>query len=256
MKFVGIIPARFASSRLPGKALQLIGNKPMIVHVLERVKSSLLGGDVYVATDDLRIKEAVEAAGGAAILTSPDHPSGTDRCHEAINSLDESFDFVLNIQGDEPFIDPEEINQLVKHCTSETEIATLVQPVQSNEDLFNPNVVKVVQGVDRQALYFSRSAIPYNRNASDKDWLSDMEYWKHIGMYAYRTDILEKIHTLPAGTLEKSESLEQLRWLEHGLRISVFTSTGTPSIGIDTPDDLEKARFLWNEQNNDTDKQV
>lgn len=256
MKFIGIIPARFASSRLPGKALEVIGNKPMIVHVMERARASLLGSSVYVATDDVRIKYAVEENGGMAILTRTDHPSGTDRCHEAVNALPESFDFVINIQGDEPFIDPGEINQLIRHCDSTTEIATLIQQIDSQEDLFNPNVVKVVKDGNAQALYFSRAAIPFNRQAAQSEWLAEGNYWKHIGMYAYRMDILNKIHQLPAGDLETRESLEQLRWLEHGLKISVFTSSATHSLGVDTPKDLENARILWEQRNNDPEKQV
>jgi 3-deoxy-manno-octulosonate cytidylyltransferase (CMP-KDO synthetase) len=240
--FAGIIPARYASSRFPGKPLALIGNRPMIQRVYEQASKSL--SLVYVATDDERIYDAVLSFGGKAIMTSPDHQSGTDRCAEAVALIAGDPDVVINIQGDEPFIRPEQIDLLKECFTSESvEIATLVRKVEAGEDIFNPNQPKVVITAEGDALYFSRAAIPYIRDTETGKWAGKHVYYKHIGLYAYRTDTLKKITLLPRSPLEIAESLEQNRWLENGFRVRTAV-TLWESIGIDTPEDLEKAKLL------------
>jgi 3-deoxy-manno-octulosonate cytidylyltransferase (CMP-KDO synthetase) len=244
--FAGIIPARYASSRFPGKPLALIGNKPMIRLVYEQALKSL--DVVCVATDDQRIYDAVEGFGGKAVMTSPDHLSGTDRCAEAsevlATEMGYSADVIINIQGDEPFIKPEQID-LLKDCFDDrnSEIATLIREVHAGEDLFNPNQPKVIVGSGHFAIYFSRAVIPYLRGADQKDWSSMHVYYKHIGIYAYRSETLKLITKLKPGLLEKAESLEQNRWIENGFRIKTAI-TPWESIGIDTPEDLEKAKLF------------
>lgn len=244
MKIVGIIPARYGSSRFPGKALANIGGKPMVVRVWEQAKQCSALSKVVVATDHLEIFEAVTRAGGLAIMTSSDHPSGTDRCAEAYQKLNDPFDYIVNIQGDEPFINPEQINQLTDLLDGSTELATLAKQLHQQEAILSPNTVKVVFDAQANALYFSRSPIPFYRNLPAEQWASEGEFYKHIGLYAYRTDILEKITQLSASRLEKAESLEQLRWLEAGYRIRVAL-TELETLGIDTPDDLEKALKIY-----------
>jgi len=244
--FAGIIPSRYASSRFPGKPLALIGNRPMIMRVYEQACKSI--DLVYVATDDKRILEAVLKFGGKAIMTSTDHQSGTDRCAEAVTLITGetgiSPDVVINIQGDEPFIKPEQIDLLKQCFTSESvEIATLIRKVEEGEDIFNPNQPKVIITSEGNALYFSRAAIPYIRDTEISKWSEKHVYYKHIGLYAYRTETLKKITLLPRSPLEISESLEQNRWLENGFHIRTAI-TIWESIGIDTPDDLEKAKLL------------
>lgn len=240
LRLLIIIPARYASTRFPGKPLVDINGKPMIRHVCER--ASTVSKHVFVATDDQRIADAVSAFGFRAVMTSPDHKSGTDRCYEAytqiIRSGEAAFDVVVNVQGDEPFIRPEQIEALVD-CFQDpgVEIATLVKKIEREKDLFDPNKVKVVFSAANQALYFSRSPIPYCRGENREYWLSKADYYKHIGMYAYRPESLKAITRLPQGGLEKTESLEQLRWLEHGFTIAVAL-TDYESVGIDTPEDL------------------
>ncbi|PIF05461.1 MAG: 3-deoxy-manno-octulosonate cytidylyltransferase [Draconibacterium sp.] len=241
MKFISIIPARYESTRFPGKPLALLNNKPMIQWVYENVKKAVT--NVWVATDDSRIVKAVESFGGKAIVTSANHQSGTDRCAEAAYILSENYDFdvVINVQGDEPFIRTEQI-ELLKSCfTKNVDIATLIKKVDSIEELFNPNRPKVVIDNQQYALYFSRWAIPFCREKEKSAWLQNQVYWTHIGMYAYKTAILQDITKLPKGKLEKIESLEQLRWLENGFKIKT-AETNYQSIGIDTPEDLENAR--------------
>jgi 3-deoxy-manno-octulosonate cytidylyltransferase (CMP-KDO synthetase) len=244
--FTGIIPARYASSRFPGKPLALIGNKPMIQRVYDQAHKSL--DLVYVATDDKRIYETVLNFGGKAVMTSPDHQSGTDRCAEAVTLITSetgiSPDVVINIQGDEPFIKPQQID-LLKQCftSDEVEIATLIRKVEEGEDIFNPNQPKVIITTSGNALYFSRAAIPYIRDSEISKWSGKHVYFKHIGLYAYRTETLKKITLLPRSPLEISESLEQNRWLENGFNIKTAI-TIWESIGIDTPDDLDKAKLL------------
>lgn len=242
MKFVAIIPSRYASSRFPGKPLVDMNGKPMIQRVYEQVRKSV--ADVYVATDDERISNAVKSFNGNVVMTSTSHRSGTDRCNEAYNKIGKSFDVVLNIQGDEPFVLPEQIDSL-KNCftDSSVEIATLIKPFKPKdglEALKNPLSPKVVLSKESFALYFSRSIVPYLRDVDPKEWLNQHVFYKHIGIYGYRTDVLNKITQLPAGVLEKAESLEQLRWIENGFKIKT-SITEHETIGIDTPQDLKNA---------------
>lgn len=242
MKFIGIIPARYASSRFPGKPLADMNGKPMIQRVYEQVKSVL--DEVWVATDDTRIYDTVLSFGGKAVMTSTEHRSGTDRCKEAYLKIGKYFDAVINIQGDEPFIHSEQIKTIMS-CFDDvtTEIATLVKPFKKEdgfEALFNNNSPKVVINKKNEAIYFSRSIIPYIRDAQHTEWLDKHTFYKHIGMYAYRTDILQEITELPQSSLEIAESLEQLRWIENRYKIKVGY-TDIETIGIDTPNDLEKA---------------
>lgn len=259
MKFIGIIPARYASTRFPGKPLADLGGKPMIQRVYEQAKQVL--DTVIVATDDQRIYDCVQSFGGEVVMTSPDHTCGTDRVYEAYQIYtSELLNFselqtpsdtvVINIQGDEPFIQPDQIQALMD-CFP-TEIATLVHPFTEKDswsDLANPNYVKVAIAREQtdnnpttmgRALYFSRSVIPYLRGIEQEEWLKQGQHFRHIGMYAYRADILQKITQIPPAPLEKVESLEQLRWLENGLTIRVAL-THHASIGIDTPEDLQHA---------------
>jgi len=243
MKVLILIPARYASTRFPGKPLAEIGGKPVIRHVFEKARQ--VSADVYVATDDERIYERVEAFGGKAVMTAASHRSGTDRCYEAYSKVKaatgESYDVVVNIQGDEPFILPEQVRALAD-CFEDPEIqiATLARKFDGTADIFDPNKVKVVCTTRQTALYFSRSAIPFCRGAEKEKWAELTPYYKHVGMYAYRPEVLAAITALPQGVLEKAESLEQLRWLENGYRIAVRL-TEHESIGIDTPEDLAEA---------------
>jgi 3-deoxy-manno-octulosonate cytidylyltransferase (CMP-KDO synthetase) len=243
MNFIVIIPARYESTRFPGKPLALIGDKPMIQWVYENAAKALQ--QVWVATDDDRIFDAVQQFGGNAIKTLSTHQSGTDRCAEAARKLSEKIDFdvVINIQGDEPFIQPAQI-ELLKSCfADESDIATLVKQIETEDELFNPNRPKVVLGNNKDALYFSRSPIPFVRGEEEKVWHVKNKFWAHIGMYAYKKDVLQKITKLEPGTLELTESLEQLRWLENGFKIKTAETT-SQSIGIDTPEDLANALQL------------
>lgn len=249
MKFIGIIPARYASTRFPGKPLADMNGKPMIQRVYEQVKDVL--DSVCVATDDIRIENAVKAFGGQVVMTSDQHRSGTDRCYEAYQKIGEGYDVIVNIQGDEPFIHPEQI-QTIKTCFADanTQIATLVKPFRSDDDfestLFNPNSPKVVLNKNNEAMYFCRSIIPYIRGKKYTEWLPSHTFYKHIGLYAYRAQVLKEITQLPQSALELAESLEQLRWLENGYKIKVGI-TEQETIGIDTPEDMEKAlAFLAN----------
>lgn len=239
LKFVGIIPARYASSRFPGKPLADIFGKPMIQHVYERASQVL--DIVVVATDDQRIFDAVRGFGGRVVMTSTNHKTGTDRCYEALTKLDEKFDVVINIQGDEPYIATSQIEAL-KHCfdANGVQLATLVKPFAANStyaDLQNPNSPKVVVNLQNEAIYFSRSVVPHLRGIAPDEWAKHQTYYKHIGIYAYRADILAKITKMEQTPLEKAESLEQLRWIENGLRIRVAV-TDAENISIDTPEDL------------------
>ncbi len=242
MKVLGIIPARYASSRFPGKPLADICGKSMVQRVYEQVVQASLD-KVVVATDDERILNCVKGFGGEALLTMGRHPNGTSRCLEVVGQLEEKgddYDIVVNIQGDEPFIQPVHIRQVLGLFGDEkTDIATLAHPITEQEELFNPNTVKVVSGSGKKALYFSRQVIPYVRDIPPEQWLQQMEFFKHIGLYAYRTPVLKKIVKLPSGRLENAEKLEQLRWLENGYAISIET-TDYEGIGIDTPEDLKK----------------
>lgn len=242
MRFLGIIPARYASTRFPAKPLAILGGKPVIQRVYEQVAGIL--DDAYVATDDERIESAVKTFGGKVVMTSTKHNSGTDRCYEALTKISGQFDVVVNIQGDEPFIQPSQLEAL-KACfdDSQTQIATLVKPFtteDSFEALQNINSPKVVLNKYHHAMYFSRSIIPYQRNSENNVWLENHVYYKHIGLYAYRPEVLKEITALPQSSLELAESLEQLRWLENGYKIKVGISE-VETIGIDTPEDLAKA---------------
>lgn len=243
MLVLGIIPARYASSRFPGKPLAMIKGKSMIQRVYEQASKANSLADVIVATDDKSIFEHVKGFGGKVIMTDSKHPSGTDRCNEVLQELrgqGKSYDVVVNIQGDEPYINPIQIDQLSEVFNQkETEIATLIKPIQDLEDLNNPNVVKVAKQSSGQALYFSRYAIPYYRGKKVDNLLANIDYFKHIGIYAYRSAVLSKISELPKSKLEEAESLEQLRWLENGFVIQTRT-TEFESIAVDTPADLLK----------------
>ena len=239
MKFIGIIPARYSSSRFPGKPLAILGGKAVIEHVYRQVSSVM--EDVFVATDDQRIYDAVEAFGGKAIMTRSDHQSGTDRICEALDKVGGDFDVVINIQGDEPFIQRSQL-ETVMHCFDDprTQIATLGKPFESMEAVENPNSPKIVLDNDGYALYFSRSVIPFVRGKECAEWLSHFPFLKHIGLYAYRTEVLREVSRLPQSPLELAESLEQLRWLQNGYKIKVGL-TDVETIGIDTPEDLQRA---------------
>ncbi len=243
MKFVAIIPARYQSTRFPGKPLAVLNNKPVIQWVYENALKAL--DEVWVATDDERIFEAVKKFGGKVTETAATHRSGTDRCAEAARNLSKKtdFDVVINIQGDEPFIHAKQIQQLMACFDEKTEIATLVKKIDNTEELFNPNRPKVVIDKEQNALYFSRSPIPFARGEKENSWLLATNYWAHIGMYAYKKEVLQKITQLQQGKLERVEGLEQLRWLENGLKIKTAV-TEHQSVGIDTPEDLENALQL------------
>lgn len=246
MKFIGIIPARYASARFPAKPLAILGGKTVIQRVYEQVVGVL--DEAYVATDDVRIEEAVKAFGGKVVMTSVDHKSGTDRCYEAFCKVGSGYDVIVNIQGDEPFIQRSQL-EAIKACFEDdaTQIATLVKPFTPEDGfdaLENVNSPKVVVNRNMNALYFSRSIIPYQRNKEKIEWLSGHTYYKHIGLYAYRAAVLKEITALPQSSLELAESLEQLRWLENGYTIKVGITT-VETIGIDTPQDLVRAeQFL------------
>ena len=239
MKYIGIIPARYASTRFPGKPLAMLGGKAVIQRVYEQAMSVL--PEAYVATDDERIFACVEAFGGRAVMTRADHKSGTDRIEEAAEKTGTDADVIINIQGDEPFVQPSQIETLM-HLFDDpsTQIGTLGKPFESIEAVRNPNSPKIV--VDRRgfALYFSRSVIPYVRGVEAGDWLTHFPFLKHLGVYAYRREVLAEVTRLPQSALEKAESLEQLRWLENGYRIRVGL-TDVETVGIDTPDDLARA---------------
>lgn len=242
MKFIAIIPARYASTRFPGKPLAMLGGKPVIQRVYEQVAGVL--DEAVVATDDARIFEAVKAFGGKVVMTSTEHRSGTDRCREAYEKVGGGYDVVVNVQGDEPFIQAAQLETL-KACFDqvETDIATLVKPFAAADGLAaleNPNSPKVVLDAQSYALYFSRSVIPYLRSVPREEWLTKHTFYKHIGIYAFRSEALQRVTALPQSPLELAESLEQLRWLENGCRIRVGI-TEMETIGIDTPEDLAKA---------------
>lgn len=243
MKFIGIIPARYASTRFPGKPLALLGGKPVIQHVYEKVAAVLEAA--YVATDDERIYDAVKSFGGQVVMTRTDHKSGTDRIEEAIEKIGGEWDVVVNVQGDEPFVAKSQLDTIC-HCFDDptTQIATLGKPFESMEAVQNPNSPKIVVDNMGFAMYFSRSVIPYVRGKEESSWLTHYPFLKHLGIYAYRKDVLRQVTQLPQSSLEIAESLEQLRWLQNGFKIKVGT-TDVETVGIDTPQDLERAeKFL------------
>jgi len=239
-KIIAIIPARYASSRFPAKPLVDIAGKSMIRRVYEQALKSKMLAKVVVATDHTEIYDHVKSFGGHACMTREDHASGTDRCYEALAAQTETFDYVINIQGDEPFIDQEQIDLLAKTLDGKTEIATLVKVIDVPDQLFNPSEVKVTVNKNKEALYFSRAAIPHIRNTPESEWMAKYNFIKHVGMYGYRADILKQLTTLEVSSLEKTESLEQLRWLENGFKILTVETT-VETMGIDTPEDLQKA---------------
>jgi len=239
MKWIGLIPARYASTRFPGKPLALLGGKPIIQWVYERAHEAL--DDAVVATDDERILDVVRGFGGKAVMTSTAHQSGTDRIEEALNKIGMDYDGVVNIQGDEPFIDKRQIKALCD-CFDDarTQIATLGMKITQVEDILNPNIVKIVTDNDGYALYFSRAAIPFVRGTEQSEWLNHANYLRHLGIYAYRAEVLHAVTRLPQSSLEQAERLEQLRWLQNGYKIRVGL-TDIATIGIDTPEDLANA---------------
>lgn len=238
MKILGVIPARYESSRFPGKVLADIKGKSMIRRVYEQAVRSKYLDKVVIATESQQVVDHV-AEFGEAMLTDASHASGTDRCAEVLQKIEGNFDYVINIQGDEPFIDPEQINQLASVLDGTVELATQVKKISTKDELFNMGEVKTVFNKDLEALYFSRQPIPYYRHAAELDWLQKQEFYKHIGIYAYRSDILVEVARLPVSNLEQAESLEQLRWLENGYTIKLAV-TEYESICIDTREDLAK----------------
>ncbi len=237
----GILPARYASTRFPGKALADLSGKPLIQRVYEQCLKAQVLDAVIVATDHPDIFETVKSFGGKVVMTSPSHPSGTDRCAEAVENLDFSPEYVINIQGDEPFVLPEQIASIAHLLSQENaEIATLMHPIASLEELTNPAVVKVVATSNSHALYFSRQAVPFVRDSPQNEWLGQQTFFRHLGLYGFKTSILKELTQLKPSPLEQSEKLEQLRWLEAGYQIKI-AATHYQSIGIDTPQDLEKA---------------
>ncbi len=243
MNFIGIVPSRYQSTRFPGKSLADIGGKTMIQRVYEQAKKAM--EEVWVATDDERIFAAVKKFGGEVVMTSPNHRSGTDRCAEAAVKVAEltgkSYDVVINIQGDEPFMQPIEI-ELIRECfigSPDTEIATLIQPILHNEDIFKPVMVKVILDHQSNAIYFSRSPIPHIFGVDESKWIEHFTFYGHVGLYAYRFSTLQKLAKLSEVQVEKMESLEMLRWLENGFKIKT-NITDSDNFGIDTPEDLAK----------------
>lgn len=244
MRVTAIIPARYASTRFPGKPLAMLGGKPVIQWVWEHVSAVKGIAKTVVATDDERIARAVEAFGGEAMLTSASHRSGTDRCGEVLRRLQEQgecYDIAINVQGDEPFVRASQLERLIE-CFDDatTDIATLRTAITSKEELFSPNNVKVVCDLKGRALYFSRQPLPYRRGIAEEEWLAGHQYYKHVGIYAFRSEVLQQVCQWEQTPLEQCESLEQLRWLENGLSIKVGT-TQVANIGIDTPEDLDAA---------------
>ena len=245
MKFIGIIPARYASTRFPGKPLAILGGKTVIQRVYEQVVGVL--GEAYVATDDERIRQAVEAFGGKAVMTRTDHKSGTDRIQEAAENIGTTADVIINVQGDEPFIQQSQLATVkALFDDPQVQIGTLGKPFESMDAVENPNSPKIVCDMNGYAMYFSRSVIPYVRGKEPSAWLKHFPYLKHLGLYAYRREVLAEITKLPQSPLELAESLEQLRWLQNGYRIKVGL-TDVETVGIDTPEDLQRAEeFLKN----------
>ncbi len=241
MEILALIPARYASIRFPGKPLADIGGKSMIQRVCEQSLKAFQ--HVYVATDDERIYKHVEDSGYKAVMTSDKHKSGTDRCAEALETVQKNrnikFDIVVNIQGDEPFISPQQLRLLISAFEEkETQIATLIKKIEKEQDLFDPNKPKVITDNKGKAIYFSRSTIPYIRNYQQSEWLRNHIFYKHIGLYAYRAHVLKEITQIPVSSLEQSESLEQLRWIENGYYIQTRV-TDMETYSIDTPEDLK-----------------
>jgi 3-deoxy-manno-octulosonate cytidylyltransferase (CMP-KDO synthetase) len=248
MQIIGIIPARYDSSRFPGKPLELILGKSMIQRVYEQASQAEFLSKVYVATDDNRIRAHVLSFGGNCVMTMPTHTTGTERCHEAIENLSETPDAVINIQGDEPFINPQQIDELIQVLKRpEVQIATLVKRIEDEEVLLNSNKVKVVLDRNNKALYFSRSPIPFYRDSVITEWLAKHDFYKHIGLYGYKSQTLREIVHLEQSALERAESLEQLRWIESGINVHCgITRHESPS--VDTPSDLEEIERAYKDK--------
>ncbi|MGI6243749.1 MAG: 3-deoxy-manno-octulosonate cytidylyltransferase [Prevotella sp.] len=246
MEIIAIIPARYASTRFPGKPLAKLAGKPVIQHVYEKVTQTL--ANAWVATDDKRIYDAVESFGGKAVMTRTDHKSGTDRIQEAVDKIGTNADIIVNIQGDEPFIQTSQINTICQLFEDpNTQIATIGKYFTDAQALMNPNSPKIVTDINNFALYFSRSVIPFIRGVDNESWLQKFPFIKHLGIYAYKRDVLKEITQLPQSPLEKAEKLEQLRWLQNGYRIKVGL-TDIETIGIDTPEDLIRAEQYLNKK--------
>lgn len=243
MKILGIIPARYASTRFPGKPLIDIMGKSMLQRVYEQAKKSSKLNDIIIATDDERISAHAKSFGANAVITNENHPSGTDRSFEAFTKTNKPYDYIINIQGDEPFIDPGQIDLLASICDGKTELATLMIKCNNHAVLFDKGEVKITLNTNNEALFFSRMVIPFIKGVEEKEWHKHFNYYRHVGMYAYRSDILEKITKLQPSPLEKAESLEQLRWLENGFKIKCI-ETQHDSHCIDTPEDIEKVLKL------------
>jgi 3-deoxy-manno-octulosonate cytidylyltransferase (CMP-KDO synthetase) len=247
MMAVAIIPARYASSRFPGKPLQLLAGKPLIRHAYENAVESGLFNRIVIATDDDRVAKIVKEFKGEVVITSDNHISGTDRCAEALEKIGGTFDVVVNLQGDEPFMTKDIMQPLLNlFQDKETQIGTLAQKIASIDELLDPGNAKIVMNEKHEALYFSRAAIPSVRGVEQEDWLQHADFWNHVGLYAFRPNVLKQIVKLPPSPLEMIESLEQLRWLENGYKISVNETVHT-FIGVDTPEDLEAAEE-WYQQ--------
>lgn len=239
MKILGIIPARYASTRFPGKPLIDILGKSMLQRVYEQTKKSEFLTDVIIATDDELIEKHANSFGATVVQTKTEHPSGTDRSFEAYQKTNKAYDYIINIQGDEPFIDPSQIDLLAGVCDGNTELATLMIKCNSHNVLFDKGEVKITLNNKNEALYFSRMVIPFIKGVEEKEWHKHFDYYRHVGMYAYRADILEKVTKLKPSSLELAESLEQLRWLENGFKIKC-AETLHDSHCVDTPEDVEK----------------
>lgn len=242
MKILGVIPARYASTRFPGKPLADLLGRSMVERVFRQCSKSAHLSDVVVATDHREIYDHVIGFGGKASLTSPDHPSGTDRCYETLKQQNSAYDFVVNVQGDEPFIDPKQIDLLCGSLDKNTELATLIQKITTLEQLLAPTEAKVVLNRHGEAMYFSRSPVPYVQKVPQEEWLKHTTFYRHMGLYAYRSDVLKAITQLAVSPLEKAESLEQLRWIENGYHIKTVETDAEEGMCVDTPEDLEKAR--------------
>ncbi|MFC2123317.1 3-deoxy-manno-octulosonate cytidylyltransferase [Bacteroidota bacterium] len=240
MKILGVIPSRYASTRFPGKPLVDILGQPMVWRVYEQAVKAKCFQKIIVATDDQRIYKAIEEREGNVVMTSDSHKNGTERCVEAMVKAGEDFDYVVNIQGDEPFIQPEPLGELCELLDGEVHLATLVSKITDQKSLINPGVMKVIFNNSQDAIYFSRQAIPFIRDSDKDHWHKAFTFYKHVCIYAYRSDILPKVASLEMTPLEKAESLEQLRWIEHGYKIKAGI-TNYDSISIDTPEDLERA---------------
>ncbi|HQQ93707.1 MAG TPA: 3-deoxy-manno-octulosonate cytidylyltransferase [Bacteroidia bacterium] len=244
---LGIIPARYASTRFPGKPLALIQGMSMLERVYRQSTKTDTLSEVIIATDDERIVELAESFQASVVMTGANHPSGTDRCYEAYSKYGKAFDYVLNIQGDEPFLHPRQIDSLALACDGEAEILTQMIPCTDPAVLFDKGEVKIVLKPNGEALYFSRSVIPHIKNQDEADWVNHFTYYRHVGMYAYKTEVLKAISILKPSALELAESLEQLRWLENGFRIRCV-ETDYDSHCIDTPEDIEKVLRLMNRE--------